>query len=915
MSEAFNFPSTFSERDPVQKALALRERGELHEALEVYRNLLMSRPHDPELREEAIRTVDMIGAAYRARYYRNQAVAHFKSGNASDALALLVLALDIEPANLRASEFFNVLVQQLGGTARPLPAGADAAELPPLPAPPDDTSEALRIPVDGGSREPVTPIPVSDDADQGEFEIERDAHRYHDDELAGLDEAALATADAFAAVDEAPGAEEIFTVNPLDLAWPDEPPAPTAAADEEAGGAAFQETRRIRLDPSLISELAGSRPARAEPPAQELVAAHSELAEPAEPGVETGELSLELEPPDPALQAGMETMAWFPLGDAVAPPASAASARADSETEAHPRLSELAETRRLDISAFRSSLTATAPDPLGKSELFLEAGSSAGNRNRDEAADTGPGDFSPDETSRVRLWPLDDASEQVPEEVVLGASLYDMGELTGAETMAVGPGMPPLEPLPDLLDALPSLSPVQTASPSPEAPAQPLSPLPPATVPHAPQAPAAKQRAEQKARPAVGKTPPRSRRTLAKMAIVLGLIAVAGLAAAGVFAFLQARTDAQVADLVSRARSRLAGSPAEAAQAFAEALTLAPEQHDLRLQLARAYAAAGNLDKAIEEYDAYLRLNPGAADAVYESAALLEKLNRASDAKARYRQVTILSLGGTYRGEAYRRLMQLSADAEPAPAIEFGREAERFLPDDVGVRIEMARLMRRQKTLSLAVKKVEEAIAMAPDNLEARLLHSQLFSELDQLDAAGRALESIPASAVQKADARLKIAFFNAKGDLWRRQGNLAKALGEYRQAEIISTDDPTAIINVGTTLYRLERFPEAAETYRHGLTLFPNDATLHYLSGAALFKMGELGQARDSFLKATELRPAYAEAFANLGMVCFQLAADASGAEKDELRQQASDSWKKSLELNPDQPAVTKMLERFADK
>jgi tetratricopeptide (TPR) repeat protein len=63
-----------------------------------------------------------------------------------------------------------------------------------------------------------------------------------------------------------------------------------------------------------------------------------------------------------------------------------------------------------------------------------------------------------------------------------------------------------------------------------------------------------------------------------------------------------------------------------------------PKDSFSRYGLAMEYANTGSLDKAVDEYDSLLALNPDYAAAYYHGGQALEKLGRLEDARRMYQR-------------------------------------------------------------------------------------------------------------------------------------------------------------------------------------------------------------------------------------------------------------------------------------
>ena len=104
--------------------------------------------------------------------------------------------------------------------------------------------------------------------------------------------------------------------------------------------------------------------------------------------------------------------------------------------------------------------------------------------------------------------------------------------------------------------------------------------------------------------------------------------------------------------------------------------------------------------------------------------------------------------------------------------------------------------------------------------------------------------------------------------------GNYHAAQIAFREAVLQKPDSPLAHYNLGTALYRNERFNEAIEAFRESLSKHNGDteATLrlshiYYNLGNAEFKMGDLRRAIDAYKHSLRLNPDDADAQHNLAL------------------------------------------------
>ncbi|MGC9259093.1 MAG: tetratricopeptide repeat protein [Phycisphaerae bacterium] len=81
---------------------------------------------------------------------------------------------------------------------------------------------------------------------------------------------------------------------------------------------------------------------------------------------------------------------------------------------------------------------------------------------------------------------------------------------------------------------------------------------------------------------------------------------------------------------------------------------------------------------------------------------------------------------------------------------------------------------------------------------------------------------------------------------------------------------------------------------------------------GYAYYRMGKLGSAKIAYHAALQLNANYAPALNGLGVTDMALALQSETGDSA-LRQKAVGYWRKSLQINPEQPLIEKLIKRFS--
>src|SRR5687768_841838 len=92
--------------------------------------------------------------------------------------------------------------------------------------------------------------------------------------------------------------------------------------------------------------------------------------------------------------------------------------------------------------------------------------------------------------------------------------------------------------------------------------------------------------------------------------------------------------------------------------------------------------------------------------------------------------------------------------------------------------------------------------------------------------------------------------------------------------------DDPVQLLNYGTELLHMGRYPEAVQLYSKALKINPEDEEAHFNLGVAYAKMGRTNDAMHHYEDALKIFPDYPEAHNNLGNILVAQGKTAEGVQ-----------------------------------
>ncbi|HEX8521061.1 MAG TPA: tetratricopeptide repeat protein [Tepidisphaeraceae bacterium] len=151
----------------------------------------------------------------------------------------------------------------------------------------------------------------------------------------------------------------------------------------------------------------------------------------------------------------------------------------------------------------------------------------------------------------------------------------------------------------------------------------------------------------------------------------------------------------------------------------------------------------------------------------------------------------------------------------------------------------------------------------------------------------------------------------------WSNLGVTLDAMGDYPRAEEayrkgidLDPDNPATLVNLATNLMAQNKAPEASELMKRAVSI-SNTAALRKRYGDALAKSGRYDEAVAQYQQALKLDGRYYPALTELGFT--RLAEYRKGLELDDSkRADAVTFWKRSMEINSNQPKVEAALKEY---
>ncbi len=137
------------------------------------------------------------------------------------------------------------------------------------------------------------------------------------------------------------------------------------------------------------------------------------------------------------------------------------------------------------------------------------------------------------------------------------------------------------------------------------------------------------------------------------------------------------------------------------------------------------------------------------------------------------------------------------------------------------------------------------------------------------------------------------------------------KALHYFKSSLELKPHQSAIYLDMAAVYLNGKQYAMASRVLKTAGKLAPS-ALVQERLGYAYYRMGNLPQARAAYHAALKLKADYPPALNGLGVADMAMALQSQGGDPA-LRRKAIAYWRKSLELNPDQPLIEKLVRRFS--
>ena len=280
-----------------------------------------------------------------------------------------------------------------------------------------------------------------------------------------------------------------------------------------------------------------------------------------------------------------------------------------------------------------------------------------------------------------------------------------------------------------------------------------------------------------------------------------------------------------------------AGRHREAITSLEEARRRQPDNRRTLVILAHAYESIGDPISALRVYGERIDMEPGDLEARFHRARLLHQEGEFDTALAGFQDITgsIGEQGGSFT-DREATIIALSYS-------------------QIGI------IMLNSRDLDAATEAFGRALEITPDPRPEMFL---LLGRAELRRGFPRAAERVIAEAMRKFPDHLDLRIL--EGEALIVKGERPKAKQLYRELLDENGHPAQGYVSVSEALLRQNLFQEAESFLEEGTLLHPANDQLYFARGAAMERLGRIGEAERFLVKAIGLNPNNAMALNYLG-------------------------------------------------
>jgi len=197
------------------------------------------------------------------------------------------------------------------------------------------------------------------------------------------------------------------------------------------------------------------------------------------------------------------------------------------------------------------------------------------------------------------------------------------------------------------------------------------------------------------------------------------------------------------------------------------------------------------------------------------------------------------------------------------------------------------------------------AVTLEPDDFDTNLNLSACYYSLGKLAVAEKYCKAAIAVKADSPEA------YSNLGIIYDRQGRVYEAIKAYKDSLELDVHQPRLLMNLGATYMGQGRLNLAMRSFELATREAPDDADAWEQLGSCHYHRKDYDAAMAAYEKAVALDKTHAAAHRGIGVVYMtRFILDRGNVA---LRDKALAAWHASLELDPDQEEVLRLVRKYA--
>jgi tetratricopeptide (TPR) repeat protein len=216
-------------------------------------------------------------------------------------------------------------------------------------------------------------------------------------------------------------------------------------------------------------------------------------------------------------------------------------------------------------------------------------------------------------------------------------------------------------------------------------------------------------------------------------------------------------------------------------------------------------------------------------------------------------------------------------------------------------------LEQAQKLLRYAIDVYLRATTLEPEDYDASLNLSACYFALGKHAQAGKYCKAAIALEPMNPVAHTNL------GVIYESQNRFDEAVKSYKNSLERDVHQPRVLINLGNIYLRQDQPGAAFQSFQAATKADPNSSEAWHQLGNCHYQRKEYPQAQRALEKSVAKDPSNAAAHRAIGVVCMtQYLLD---TKKAELREQALAAWTRSIEIQPGQDDLLRLVQKYTPK